>query len=456
MVKKRILLLIYLILSFSSSFVLISANSEPYSYLVVDTGQTNCYDVNTKIYLNEGDQFFGQDANYEGKGPNYLNNGDGTISDLNTGLMWQQDPGEKKTWEQAVGEAGNCSIAGYNDWRLPNIKELYSLILFSGLDVSGFEQTKTLVPFIDTDYFDFEYGDISAGERLIDSQYISSTKYMGLTMWGDETVFGVNFADGRIKGYGLTDPMTAEDKKLYVLYVRGNSEYGINNFIDNGNGTISDHATGLMWSKEDSGEGMDWVETLTWVQEKKNENYLGFDDWRLPNAKELQSIVDYTRSPSTNSSAAIDPVFNTSAIIDEDGENNYPFYWASTTHASVNEEHSGNFAVYIAFGEALGFMESPPGSGNYQLLDVHGAGAQRSDPKIGDPADFPYGHGPQGDVVRIYNYIRLVRGGNPRIVITEPPTLGSEVILKCVIFCICIAIAGIAVIHTYPKIRRIN
>lgn len=51
----------------------------------------------------------------------------------------------------------------------------------------------------------------------------------------------------------------------------------------------------------------------------------------------------------------------------------------------------------------------PPNSGNYNLLDVHGAGAQRSDPKTGDPDNYPYGHGPQGDVIRIYNYVRLVR-----------------------------------------------
>ncbi len=69
----------------------------------------------------------------------------------------------------------------------------------------------------------------------------------------------------------------------------------------------------------------------------------------------------------------------------------------------------GSFAAYIAFGEALGYMESPPGSGIYQLLDVHGAGAQRSDPKSGNPADWPYGNGPQGDVVRIDNHVRCVR-----------------------------------------------
>jgi len=33
----------------------------------------------------------------------------------------------------------------------------------------------------------------------------------------------------------------------------------------------------------------------------------------------------------------------------------------------------------------------PPNSGNYNLLDVHGAGAQRSDPKTGDPDNYPYG-----------------------------------------------------------------
>ena len=41
--------------------------------------------------------------------------------------------------------------------------------------------------------------------------------------------------------------------------------------------------------------------------------------------------------------------------------------------------------------------------------DVHGAGSQRSDPKEGDPEDWPTGRGPQGDAVRIYNFVRLVR-----------------------------------------------
>lgn len=51
----------------------------------------------------------------------------------------------------------------------------------------------------------------------------------------------------------------------------------------------------------------------------------------------------------------------------------------------------------------------PSGYGPYRLLDVHGAGAQRSDPKVGDPGAYPHGHGPQGDVIRINNYARCAR-----------------------------------------------
>ncbi len=42
-------------------------------------------------------------------------------------------------------------------------------------------------------------------------------------------------------------------------------------------------------------------------------------------------------------------------------------------------------------------------------IDVHGAGSQRSDPKSGDASVFADGNGPQGDAIRILNYVRLVR-----------------------------------------------
>ena len=232
-------------------------------------------------------------------------------------------------------------------------------------------------------------------------------------MNGNPTVFGVNFADGRIKGYPKQRRGAggATAHRLYVRYVRGNPDYGKNDFHDNGDGTVSDRATGLMWSKADSRSGMKWKAALAWVQARNAEHYLGHDDWRLPNAKELQSIVDYRRAPAVTHSPAIDMVFETTRL--PDGE--YPYFWSSTTHLDGPADRQGTAAVYIAFGRALGWMQFPPG-GERHLVDVHGAGAQRSDPKRGDPAAFPRGRGPQGDVIRIANFVRAVRDIDPATV----------------------------------------
>jgi hypothetical protein len=371
---------------------------------IVDTDQSTCFDDSGEITCpSAGEAFHGQDALYVGAEPLYSDNGDGTVTDEHTGLMWQQDPGGKMGFDDAVAGAASFDLAGHDDWRLPTITELYSLILFSGLDVSGCpdEDSCELVPFIDETVFDFEYGDTGAGERLIDSQMASSTEYVSTTMDGDHTMFGVNFADGRIKGYGTSDPMSGEDKTFFVHHVRGISDYGSNEFVDNGDGTVTDAVAGTMWMQSDSGSGMNWEVALAWCEESE---HAGYDDWRLPDAKELQSLVDYSRSPATTDSAAIDPAFEVSTITDEGGGTNYPFFWSSTTHATTM---GGESAAYVAFGEALGWMQGPDGS--YTLMDVHGAGAQRSDPKTGDASDYPYGHGPQGDVIRIDNHVRCVR-----------------------------------------------
>ena len=367
------------------------------TYPVVGTGQNQCYDNSHAIAVPlPGQPFYGQDAQHPSHAPAYRDNGDGTVSDLVTGLMWVQARGIKVSWADAMAGARACRVGGHDDWRVPTIKELYSLINFTG-ECHG--PTAGSKPFLDTNYFGFVYGDTSRGERVIDCQDWSATEYVGTTMNGNATVFGVNFADGRIKGYPKIDPRTRSPHRLFVRYVRGNPAYGKNDFHDNADGTVTDRATGLMWPKADSGAGMNWGRALAWVQQLNATNYLGHSDWRLPSAKELQSLVDYSRVP------AIAPVLQISQLAD--GE--YPFFWSSTTHLDGPPGHLGGAAVYVCFGRALGWMRFPPGTGEYRLLDVHGAGAQRSDPKIGDPAMFPHGRGPQGDVIRIYNFVRCVR-----------------------------------------------
>jgi hypothetical protein len=88
-------------------------------------------------------------------------------------------------------------------------------------------------------------------------------------------------------------------------------------------------------------------------------------------------------------------------VTNKAGQSDFAHYWSSTTHTN-HSSHPGSAGAYINFGRAMGNMR-----GNW--IDIHGAGAQRSDPKAGDPERFPRGRGPQGDAIRIYNFVRLVR-----------------------------------------------
>jgi hypothetical protein len=404
-------------------------------YTIVGTNVTSCYDNSTVILCptSSSQPFYGQFTGHNL--PFYRDNGDGTVSDLVTGLMWQNDPDEngdgdgimeisdKLTWQQIQDRLvalNSSSWGGYSDWRIPSIKELYSLTDWNGTDPSGYSGSSTaqLTPFLDNTYFPFSWGLVNSGERLIDSQYASCTMYNELSWSGYQQLFGFNFADGRIKGYDLMMPGGSQ-KVFSFIAVRGNTSYGINHFIDNGNATITDTATGLMWMKNDSQNPMNWEEALAWAQMKNSENYCGHSDWRLPNTKELQSIVDYIRSPGSTNSAAIDPLFNCTSIINEAGYADWPWFWTSTTHRSFNgTSYGGSWAVYVCFGRAAGWMKKP-GNTYYSFVDVHGAGAQRSSPKSGtflgnlmgidSLGNVVYGLGPQGDILRTQNFVRLVR-----------------------------------------------
>jgi len=381
-------------LFFLGGYIYVSGQS--LTYPIVDTDVDDFYDNSSMISApSSGQSFYGQDASYSGNQPSYTDNGDGTVSDNVTGLMWQQEMGDKITYSAAFSTAGAMTLGGHSDWRVPSIKELYSLILFSGRVLGE----NAMDMFIDTIYFEQPIGAVSLGEREIDAQTWSSTEYAGLTMVGDETVFGVNFVDGRIKGYPkFSPPASSNGATMYFRMVRGNTSYGINNLSDNNDGTISDSSTGLMWQQNDDGITRDWQDALVYAE---GLTLNGYSDWRLPNAKELQSIVDYTRCPDVTNSASIDPLFGATSFNDPDGDpGQYGYYWTGSPHKDGPNPYST--AVYIAFGEAQGEM-------NNNLMDVHGAGSQRSDPKTGSINNYPQYHGPQGDVRYVFNYVRAVR-----------------------------------------------
>ncbi len=342
-------------------------------YTLVDTMQDSCYDV-TGDEIScpaEGEPLYGQDVQHPRLAASNTDNGDGTVRDAITGLLWQQTPEfDRKQYADALAYCGALVLGGRTDWRVPSIKELYSLADFRGELLKPEDGGPT--PYLDTSVLDFEYPD---GDMIFAGQYWSSTLYVkGPVMNGrNQGAFGFNFADGHIKSYGTgldfysgatasssglsTGPDDGQAPGNYVRCVSGDEGvYGVNDFHDNGDGTITDHATGRIWQQADDGTRREWPEALAYCEGLE---LGGHDDWYLPNSKELQSIVDYRRT----SFPAIDEAFFS---ITEDSET--LDFWTSTTFGDWK-----NYANVLAFGKAL----SKSGD-QTEYTDWHGAGAQRS------------------------------------------------------------------------------
>lgn len=104
-------------------------------------------------------------------------------------------------------------------------------------------------------------------------------------------------------------------------------------FTDNGDGTVTDNLTGLMWIKDPAqaglGSPMYWYDALNACE---NLIYAGHEDWRLPNINELLSIIDHSRYDP-----AFDPLFFIPFL------DTWTPYWSSTSSASWID---GAWAMY--------------------------------------------------------------------------------------------------------------
>ncbi|MGD9975610.1 MAG: DUF1566 domain-containing protein [Desulfatirhabdiaceae bacterium] len=132
----------------------------------------------------------------------YVNNGNGTVTDTSTGLMWQHDtPDNTMTWEQALSYCENSTLAEYTDWRLPTLKELVSLVDYSRYN-----------PTINTTYFP----DTAA------SYYWSSTTLANATasVWIMHFYYGYDF-----------NTTKSESKYYYVRAVRGGQSGSLGNLV---------------------------------------------------------------------------------------------------------------------------------------------------------------------------------------------------------------------------------
>lgn len=242
---------------------------------VVCTGQTDCYIDNAERPCDEAqDDYFGQDAQYAGKGmciPRNLSventeiEGEGIVTDHNTGLEWQQTiPNTHDfTWEKAVDYCEKLGYGGHDDWRLPTIYELRTILDYGegGID-------KTLFPG-PTYYF---------WTTTVDAVY------------GDGGHWVVNF------GQGGAYSNNANYFEYCVRCVRKNWSAPVSKFkksIENGDIIVKDSTTGLIWQGTVEDKDLTWDEALVYCE---NLIYAGYNDWRLPNVNELETLLDFEES----------------------------------------------------------------------------------------------------------------------------------------------------------------
>lgn len=220
-----------------------------------DTGETTGY-TNT----------FGEDADYTINAPYFTINGDGTVTDTITGLMWQKTDGGEMTIENAVIYCDTLTLGGHTNWRLPNAHEGFSILNHQqanpALNSAVFTTTTA-------DYWwtgDFQVNDASK-------------------------VWATN-AGGGVGNHPKSETISAGgNKHFHIRAVRDINPPPTlpDHFTDNGNGTVTDNLTNLIWQKAPFADSITWEQALGYADTL---NLAGATDWRLPNIKEMQSIND--------------------------------------------------------------------------------------------------------------------------------------------------------------------
>ena len=204
--------------------------------------------------------------------------GQPVVIDLNTGLRWEQSySSEQYNWGNAANHCKDLNemndfsgYAGYKDWRVPTNQEFFTIV-DSGRANPAFD------------------GEIFPNMKAL---YDSS-----LNLWTSQET-NASYAYYFLPRDG-SNWSIEQSRSLNVVCVSGGKLPEAS--FDVQENVVVDETTGLMWQKEYE-SGKTWAEALSYCKSLNDENYAGFDDWRLPNKNELASLLnlDKNTAPYSN------------------------------------------------------------------------------------------------------------------------------------------------------------
>src|SRR6185295_61076 len=335
------------------------------------TGQTTSYPAEKNDHVSAPVAVPDDGAVQAGATLSYTDNGDGTITDDNTGLMWEKKgdngglhdkdngyvwtgTGTQETiwdWLDDVNAEGGTGFAGYDDWRVPNAKELQTLVNFQNSPpMTSGAFNANCVP----------------GATVLTGSCTPMTGYTSSTTWARSTgmAWGVSFYEGLLFPYDKTSG-------LRVRAVRGGlsgplpatgqtTAYAANKKGDNGG--LHDKDNFYWWS----GNGAD--ETIRdWLEDVNAEAFAGRQDWRIPNARELLSIASFQNQ------WAVPAAFNNNCVPGATvltGSCAFQSsYWTSTTRVSSVVGGTSIQAWYVDnYGSVYPYFKS----GTFRVRAVRG------------------------------------------------------------------------------------
>ncbi|MDH4445371.1 MAG: DUF1566 domain-containing protein [Akkermansiaceae bacterium] len=215
---------------------------------------------------------FGEDSDYTINAPSFTDNGNGTITDNNTGLIWQKTDSGEMIWDTARTSAATLNLAGFTDWRLPTAQEAFSIL-------------------------DHERNPALNGTYFVNNASGTPGYFWTSDLfYGDNTKVWCTNTGGGIGPHPKISTISAGGTlRFHARYVRGSKPTTGHHYRNNNDGTITDLDTGLMWTQVPS-SAQSWVNALTYAEGLTT---AGYSNWRLPNVKELQSLQDIPRATST-------------------------------------------------------------------------------------------------------------------------------------------------------------
>jgi len=286
----------------------------------------------------------------------FTDNQDGTVTDHVTGLIWLKNAGcfNLTNWDTALTDvdtlaAGQCGLSDGStagQWRLPNLNELESLIDVSAsspaLTTSNpFTNVSTGIYWTSTAIWAGDSAPILKAWviRLSDGGYLDDG-VSDLAATSTNVVWAVKGTSGgaiRLPATGLYVPYQSGDD--------GTLQMGVGltypRWLDNGNGTVTDTMTGLIWLQQANCINQTWAAAVIAVNQLAS-GQCGLTDgstagsWRMPNRKEMLSMADRMQTVEAAyfdytimnlNDTVYQPAIFTNFMVSQ-------FYWTSTTDAS--------------------------------------------------------------------------------------------------------------------------